>query len=54
MSEKKTKREYAKELEGTMRCYCDLDKWQPERDTRHSWVCPIHKAAVAAHKKDQG
>jgi len=28
-----------------MRCNCDLDNWQPETDTGHSWVCRIHKVA---------
>ena len=30
-----------------MRCNCDFDNWEPERDTKHSWVCRIHKAAKA-------
>ena len=34
-----------KELEAIMGCNCDLDNWQPERDTGHSWVCRLHKAA---------
>jgi hypothetical protein len=51
-----------KELERTMRCNCDLDNWEPERDTGHSWVCRIHKAAkervpyqpnAAAHVRDR-
>ena len=33
--------------EGGMRCNCDLDNWQPENTTGHSWVCRIHKAAWA-------
>ena len=41
----KTLRETIKTLEKTMRCNCDLDNWEPERDTGHSWVCRIHKAA---------
>ena len=28
-----------------VRCNCDLDNWEPERDSGHSWVCRIHKAA---------
>lgn len=32
---------------GGMRCFCDLDRWEPERATGHSWVCPIHKKARA-------
>ena len=35
------------ELKLTMQCNCDLDKWEPERDTGHSHVCRIHKAAKA-------
>lgn len=31
-------------------CRCDLDRWQPEKETGHSWVCPIHKAMLAAKK----
>ncbi len=42
-----TAMEIAKHLykEG-MQCNCDLDKWQPEMSTGHSWVCRIHKAAM--------
>jgi len=39
-------RERANELSRTMQCNCDLDNWQPEPSTGHSWVCRIHKAAV--------
>ena len=35
----------AAELEKTMQCNCDLDNWQPEKSTGHSWVCRIHKEA---------
>jgi len=35
-----------KELEQKMPCQCDLDKWQPDPRTGHSWVCPIHKQAL--------
>ena len=35
-----------KELEKSMRCFCDLDRWQPERETWHTLVCPIHKEAM--------
>jgi hypothetical protein len=31
-----------------IRCNCDLDNWQPENDTGHSWVCRIHKSAKSA------
>lgn len=40
-------RERAAELAKTMRCNCDLDNWEPERSTGHSWVCRIHKAVIA-------
>jgi len=40
-----TLKEIAKEFEATLQCNCDLDNWEPERDTGHSWVCRIHKAA---------
>ena len=29
----------------TMQCNCDLDRWQPEQNTGHSWVCDIHRKA---------
>lgn len=38
-------REIAIELEEIMRCNCDLDNWQPEKSTGHSFVCRIHKRA---------
>ena len=39
-----TGREIAKEFRKTMQCNCDLDNWEPERNTGHSCVCRIHKA----------
>ena len=39
-------RKIAKELRETMRCFCDLDNWQPDRRTGHSCVCPIHKLTM--------
>ena len=38
-------RKTAKELSKTMQCNCDLDAWEPELDTGHSWVCRIHRKA---------
>jgi len=38
-------RQIASELQKRMACNCDLDKWEPEKSTGHSWVCRIHKAA---------
>ena len=37
--------ERVKELEKTLQCNCDLDNWEPESDTGHSWVCRIHRIA---------
>lgn len=43
----KTLREIAQSLKADgMQCNCDLDNWEPERDSGHSWVCRIHKKAV--------
>lgn len=33
-----------KRLEENIPCTCDLDRWQPEGLTGHTWVCDIHKA----------
>lgn len=38
-------KEAVAEAEKTMRCNCDLDNWEPEIDTGHSFVCRIHRAA---------
>ena len=46
----KRRREFAKELAKTMRCFCDLDTWEPERTTGHSHVCPIHDKAMRDFK----
>lgn len=40
-----------KELEKTMRCNCDLDNWEPEKNTGHSHVCRIHRAALGLPEK---
>lgn len=39
----------AKVLAQTLRCNCDFDNWEPERNpyTGHTHVCRIHKAAIA-------
>ena len=38
--------EHAKDIEAEgIQCCCNLDNWQPEKDTGHSWVCRIHKMA---------
>ncbi len=41
----KTLREFVNDCKKEMQCNCDLDNWQPEADTGHSWVCRIHKGA---------
>jgi hypothetical protein len=47
-----TLREYAAWLySNRVQCTCDLDRWEPERSTGHSWVCRIHKEAVAMAKE---
>jgi len=50
--ETKTPRELANELKKTMQCNCDLDNWEPERDTGHSWVCRIHKEVKRMLRSD--
>ena len=46
--------EVVKMLEKRMQCNCDLDNWQPELLTGHSFVCRIHKSAklLVFNKKD--
>ena len=34
------------EIETRTKCNCDLDNWEPEKTTGHSWVCRIHKQAI--------
>ena len=47
----KTLREIADELKKVMGCNCDLDNWQPQTDTGHSWVCRIDKEARRLYKQ---
>ena len=47
LARKITVKDIAIELQKTMQCNCDLDKWEPEKSTGHSWVCRIHKSAQA-------
>ena len=54
MNNEQTLKEIARELEKTMRCNCDLDSWEPEPDTGHSWVCRIHKAAKLKKAEGKG
>lgn len=39
------------EIKLTTRCNCDLDKWEPDPATGHSFVCRIHKQAVATYRR---
>lgn len=48
------KQQIAMELEKTMSCNCDLDKWQPEPSTGHSWVCRIHTFAISEWRRRRG
>ncbi len=41
-------KEIAKRIAKVRHCNCDLDVWEPERTTGHSWVCRIHKIAMTA------
>jgi hypothetical protein len=38
--------------EAGLRCNCDLDNWEPERDTGHSCVCRIDQRARAIARGD--
>lgn len=42
--------EEVRALAKTIQCNCDLDRWEPERDTGHSHVCRIHKAYKAGKR----
>lgn len=39
--------------ESPLPCQCDLDNWEPEKDSGHSRVCPIDKNYRAALKLAQ-
>lgn len=49
----KTLRDIVQDLEGEMQCNCDLDNWEPERSTGHSWVCRIHKRAISVCQRSE-
>lgn len=46
--------EIAQEIARTTQCNCDLDNWEPEKLTGHSWVCRIHKLAIEQSKYGTG
>lgn len=35
------------------RCNCDLDNWQPQIDSGHSWVCRIDKIARERYRNNK-
>ncbi len=44
-------REIVKEYESRgVQCNCDLDNWEPEEATGHSWACRIHKLSIEQHR----
>lgn len=45
----KSIKETVAEISKTNPCRCDLDNWEPEKLTGHSWVCPIHQLAKKKH-----
>jgi hypothetical protein len=44
-------KEIVKELKKKVRCNCDLDAWEPERDTGHTLECRIHMIAKEKESK---
>jgi hypothetical protein len=49
MTDKKegaTLREKAKFIALHIPCDCDLDSWEPDKRTGHSWRCRIHRLAL--------
>ncbi len=44
--------EIVEEQESLLQCTCDLDCWEPEKTTGHTWVCQIHKNALAEHARE--
>lgn len=48
---KKSIKPIVEQKEKEMRCNCDLDNWEPDTRTGHSWVCRIHNAAIAEWNK---
>ena len=43
-------KEIVSELEQKMQCTCNFDKWEPTKDTGHTFVCMIHKNARLQYK----
>ena len=47
-------KEIVKEQEKKLACNCDLDNWQKNVNTGHSWVCRIHKTALSLYRQEKG
>lgn len=39
-------------LQKRLQCNCDLDNWEPTRETHHSMVCRIHNEALAEFERE--
>lgn len=50
---KKTLKEIVVGLEGNRLCNCDLDKWEPEKETGHTLECRIYLLAVEEFRKQK-
>jgi len=46
----KSIKEIVAELEQKLQCTCNFDKWEPVKDTGHTFVCLIHKNARLQYK----
>ena len=46
-------RDEAKRMEGLGLCTCDLDKFEPERNTWHTLECKCHKIAVEKSQRGE-
>ncbi len=47
--EHQTLKEIVTILEKSLQCDCDLDRWEPEPGTGHSWLCRIHTKAISIY-----
>jgi len=51
--EAKAIKQLVEKFESEMQCNCDLNNWEPTKQTGHSHVCRIHKAAIAKAQSKQ-
>ena len=54
MQDKKTLVEIVSEVAKGVHCNCDLDNWQPQTDTGHTWVCRIDVISRTLYKNQNG